>query len=122
MPHLLCVLVVDHDPEAADTLGLLLEMTDSSVMTMATYTGPGAVCLAGEGLFDVVVIALQLGGYDGSQVAQEIQLKCSKNFPKLIALSSHPEQVDAARAGSLFAYAFKKPLVVEELLDAICSL
>jgi DNA-binding response OmpR family regulator len=120
--HLLCVLIVDGDPEAADTLGLLLEVTDPSLMALATYTAPGAVCLADEGSFDVVLITLQIGGYDETQVAQEIELKCSKNFPKLIALSSHTDQVDTAHVRSLFAYALKRPLAVEELLEAICSL
>ena len=83
-------LIVDNDPEAADTLGLLLKLISPTIRTMTTYKGPSAVELASEGYFDVVILTLQTGGYNEFQVAKQICLVCSKKTPEAHRFFSQP--------------------------------
>ena len=113
------ILVVDSDPEAADTLGLLLELSTRPVIAHTTYTGSDAVLLADRGHFNVIILSLHANGLDSLLAARSIRLQKFRKLPRLIALSDHSEQIAATWERSLFDRILPRSTSVNSLLDAI---
>jgi CheY-like chemotaxis protein len=112
-------MILDGDPKAADALARLLELYYDSVDTSVAYTGMSAVQVTCNGKFDIAIIDLHLGEDDGVDVAKAIRSRCNTNLPKLIGVSTDRVRVASERSASLFDFVLDKPLVLNELFEAI---
>lgn len=119
MKRLKHILVVNEDPEAADTLALLLELSNRPVVAHTAYTSSSAVILATGGRFNIIILSLHTSGLDNLLAAQSIRLEKNRHPPKLIALSNHSEQLAAISGRSLFDRILPRSTSISSLLDAI---
>jgi CheY-like chemotaxis protein len=115
------ILILDSDHKFAETLGRLLELYYRFVKVTIAFTGLGAVHLVTGGMFDIVFIHLNLEEDDGVDVATAIRTCCGAEWPKLIAMSGCRTRIAAERLAPLFDRALVKPLVIEELFEAIAG-
>lgn len=113
------ILVVDDNADAADSLGMLLEVRGDNVRV--AYDGLEALQLAGD--FDPEVVLLDIGmpkisGYD---VARRLREQRGDSV-FIIAISGWGQEGDRRKAReSGFDHHFTKPVDFEALLDLIDS-
>jgi CheY-like chemotaxis protein len=111
------VLVVDDNPDAADTLQTLLGL--HGVDVMVARDGAEAVSLACSERPDAVVMDIGMPVMDGYEAARAIRSRLPE-APVLIALTGWGQQVDKQRAAEAgFDHHFVKPLDLDQLLGCL---
>ncbi len=111
------ILVVDGDPDAADTLRLLLETAGHPVAV--ARSGQQALDTLRETRFDAVLTDLRLPDFDGLQLAGRIRALLPES-PRLIALTGAGRTQDRrATQEAGFAAHLVKPVSAGELFRAL---
>jgi PAS domain S-box-containing protein len=114
------VMVVDDNPDAAESLALLLELQGHEVRT--AHDGPGAVTLAQGFGPEVAIVDIGLPGISGYEVARRIRAQDGGRRMLLVALTGWGQAQDklaALEAG--FDRHLTKPVAPEQL-DELFSL
>ena len=108
------VLVVDDNVDAAQSLGLLLEMSGNAVRL--AYDGPSALQAAIDYRPDVVLLDIGLPGLDGFEVAQQIRCQVALKGMVLVALTGYGQDTDRQRSQDAgFDYHLVKPASFDEI-------
>ena len=92
------ILVVDDDPNIRDVLRLYLERERYRVSE--AVDGPGAVQLAADGRFDLVLLDVMLPGYDGMEVCRRIRETSAVPIVLLTARSGDSDKVVGLDVGA----------------------
>jgi CheY-like chemotaxis protein len=112
------VLIVEDNPDAADSLRELLELSDHTVQV--AYSGPEAVQIAPQFRPDVVLCDLGLPGMDGYEVAAVLRRDSAMANTRLIALSGYGREEDQRRSTEAgFDRHLIKPIDLDELLGLL---
>jgi CheY-like chemotaxis protein len=110
------VLVVDDNVDAAESLGLLLEVWGHEVRT--AHDGPAALAVAEEFEPDLVLLDIGLPGMDGYEVARRLRSTAAV----LVALTGYGLREDAERARAAgFAAHVVKPASPERLQQLLAD-
>lgn len=115
------ILIVDDNRDAAESLGLLLQMLGASVL--AADDGPSALRAVGAFRPEVVMLDLGMPGMDGFEVASRIRERADWNSITLIALTGWGQESDRKfleAAG--FAHHVVKPAEIAALQSLLGSL
>ena len=108
------VLVVDDNVDAAQSLGLLLEMSGHAVRL--AYDGPTALQAAIDYRPDVALLDIGLPGLDGFEVAQRIRHQATLRGMVLVALTGYGQDTDRQRSQDAgFDYHLVKPAAFDEI-------
>jgi CheY-like chemotaxis protein len=108
------VLVVDDNPDSADTLGLLLRLTGHEVRT--AYDGPAALEAARSYRPEVAVVDLGLPRMDGCELARRLRKQPGWDAVLLVALTGHGRDEDRRRTQEAgFDHHLVKPVEFETL-------
>jgi len=111
------VFVVDDNHDAADTLGMLLEMEGYDVRI--AYDGDDAIRDADEFHPDVALLDIGLPGKDGYEIARHIR-EDRHGDVMLIAVTGYASEEDVQRARAAgFDYHFGKPANLSAVLQTI---
>jgi CheY-like chemotaxis protein len=117
MPRSLSILVVEDDPDSADSLALLLEHWNHRVYVV--YDGAGAIEVFRRQQPEIVLMDISLPDMDGYEVARALQGE--EHRATLVALSGFGEDGDRrASAEAGFARHLVKPVdlrLLREVLD-----
>jgi len=100
----LSVLVVEDNPDAAETLAILLDMQGYAVSV--AYSGEAALQLAVESSPDAVILDLGLPGMDGIELARHLRATLVRQ-PLLIALSGYTDRERECYAAGIDLYLLK---------------
>ncbi len=112
------ILVVDDNADAAEMLGLTLELNGHEV-AMAN-SGPEALQTATEFRPDVVLLDLGMPGMDGYEVARRLRQDPSLAGAALVALTGYGQEEDRQRtAAAGFAHHLVKPVKPEEIAQVL---
>jgi len=112
------VLVIDDNPDAADSLAVLLELRRYEVRV--AYDGRGGLATAREWVPDCLVSDIGMPGLDGYQLARAVRAEPALAEVKLVALSAYVGDEytrKAAEAG--FDHLFAKGDNAGELLEVL---
>ena len=108
------VLVVDDNVDAAQSLGLLLEMSGHAVYL--AYDGPSALQAAIDYRPDVALLDIGLPGLDGFEVAQRIRHQATLTGMVLVALTGYGQDTDRQRSQDAgFDFHLVKPAAFDEI-------
>jgi CheY-like chemotaxis protein len=114
----LLVLVVDDDPDTADSTALLVRLWGHDTLTAPD--GPRALALAWDRRPDAVLLALALPAMDGYEVARRLRQDPGPGTPLLVAMTAYGQEEDVSRVGGAgFDHYFLKgadPAVLEQVL------
>ena len=114
------VLLVDDLVDAAVTLAELLE--DWGLEVRVAHHGPRAVEIATEFQPEVVLLDLGLPGWDGYEVARQLQALPGSDSRSIIALTGYGQEEDRQRtAAAGFAAHLAKPVDLSELQRVLAS-
>ncbi len=115
------ILLVEDNPDARETLRLLLELEGHRVA--AAETGEQGIRLACEQVFTIGLIDIGLPDLDGYTVAQRIRAGAGGTGLVLVALTgySEPEDVRRARAAGFDAH-LVKPVDPDTLTKTLIDL
>jgi CheY-like chemotaxis protein len=114
------VLVIEDNPEVADTLRRLLELSGYDVWV--AYTGTDGVRLATAHPPDVVLSDIGLPGLDGWGVAQELRRNPATAGVRLIAVTGHGSDEDKRHAEAVgYDHLLTKPADPETLLALVAA-
>jgi CheY-like chemotaxis protein len=114
------VLLVDSDPFTRDALRTLLQLEGHAVEEASD--GPKAVELAVTREPDVMLIDINLPGFDGYQVARRIQAARLPHPPFLVALTGYGRPGDRRRAREAgFDEYLLKPAEAEEIERVVAA-
>jgi signal transduction histidine kinase/CheY-like chemotaxis protein len=109
-----CILVVDDNRDAAETLRDLLEMAGHRVAL--AYSGPAAIEAARRILPEVILCDIGLPGLDGYEVARAVREHAGTAGARLIAVSGFGQEEDRRRSQEAgFERHLTKPINYEEL-------
>jgi CheY-like chemotaxis protein len=115
------VLVIDDNPDAADTLREILEL-DGHLVRVA-HSGPTGVRAATEFPADVILCDIGLPGMDGYAVARELLARGLLTTARLIAVTGFGQPEDRRRTAEAGFHAHvTKPADPDELLRLIAGL
>ncbi|WP_304640717.1 hybrid sensor histidine kinase/response regulator [Pseudomonas sp.] len=112
------ILVVDDNQDAADSLGMSLELLGHQVSTR--YDGFSAIAACERDAYDIVILDIGMPGLDGYQVARAIR----ERYPDttLVALTGWGQESDRELAReAAFDLHRTKPADPIELLEAILA-
>ena len=113
------ILVVDNDPDSADSLALLLEHWNHRVRV--AYDGAQAIEVYREQKPSLVLLDIGLPGLSGYDVARKLNEEDHKST--LVALTGYAEERDRrASAEAGFDKHFVKPVDLQELRDLLATL
>jgi two-component system CheB/CheR fusion protein len=108
------VRVIEDQPDTADSLRLLLELTGYEVGV--AYSGTEGVRLAEEWRPDVVLSDIGLPDLDGYGVARALRKNPATSAARLIAVTGYGSEADRRRCREVgFEHHFVKPLDFEAL-------
>lgn len=114
MPFGTCVLVVDDNPDVAETTAMVLELEGCEVHVATD--GPSALRAVEEFKPELVLLDIGLPGMDGYQVARRIRELPNGQKLRLIAVSGYGRAEDVARSSDAgFDRHLVKPLEVTGL-------
>jgi len=116
------VLIVEDDPDQADSLALLLQLAlpDDALVDVASG-GRQAVSMALATRPKAVVMDLGMPGMSGFEAATSIREIFGAAAPILIAVSGSDGGIAAARAERVFDHAILKPVDLDRLLQLLGS-
>ncbi len=107
------VLVVDDEPDLADSAALLLCLLGHRVVV--AYDGPTAVARASAATPDIVLLDVEMPGMDGYEVCRLLRARCCGHVP-IVAVTAHHHERNRLRALEAgFAAVLLKPLELETL-------
>jgi CheY-like chemotaxis protein len=114
----LSVLVVDDDPDTADTLAILLHLL--GYHTRAAHGGVEAQAMATEDRPDVVILDLMMPGVDGWELAHRLHPVPPDRRPLLIAVTGCEGKEERRRAweAGIDLYLIK-PVLTSALTDVL---
>ena len=114
----LSILVVDDDPDTADTLAILLHLL--GYHTRAAHGGAEAQAMATEDRPDVVILDLLMPGIDGWELAHRLQPVSPDRRPLLIAVTGceGKEERRRAREAGIDLYLIK-PVLTAALTEVL---
>ena len=115
------ILVVDDNPDAAESLALVLEL--EGFRTATAHDGASALAQHDAARPDARLLDLGLPDLDGRDVARRIRERGAPGRPALIAISglSRPEEVDASRAAGFDAH-LVKPVAPDAIVRVLAGL
>ncbi|HEX5273590.1 MAG TPA: response regulator [Gemmataceae bacterium] len=114
------VLVVDDNRDAAESLGLLLEVSGHQVCVC--HDGASALRAAGDYGPDAVLLDIGLPGMDGYEIARRLRADPATRGALLIALTGYGQVEDQQRAREAgFDYHLIKPADLEALTGLLAS-
>ncbi|OON62623.1 hybrid sensor histidine kinase/response regulator [Massilia sp. KIM] len=112
------ILLVEDNPDACETLGILLRMAGHEVETAAD--GMAGLARARDGDFDVLICDIGLPGIDGYRVIEGVRAANGSGRPFAIALSGYGQAEDRERAHAAgFDRYLVKPAIPETLLKLV---
>ena len=115
------VLVVDDQPDIANSVASLLQIAGYSVRTC--YDGPSALKASHTEHPDVMIVDVGMPGMTGYELAQLVREDAQLNSIKLIALTGYGREQDRARAiDAGFDVHLTKPVTFEHLEQALADL
>jgi two-component system CheB/CheR fusion protein len=115
------VLLVEDNPDAAETLKMLLEVLGHHVRV--AHDGVAACELAQANVPDVMLIDIGLPGMDGYEVAQRIRQHTDLRRIVLVALTGYGRDEDRQRVFAAgFDYHFVKPVDIDALQGLVAGL
>lgn len=115
------ILIVDDNRDAADSMGMLLELLGNEVYV--AYDGEQAMCAAAVHRPDVVFLDIGLPRMNGYEVARSIRKQPWGSEIKLVALTGWGQQEDRQRAQEAgFDRHLVKPLDYELLTSVLAEL
>jgi PAS domain S-box-containing protein len=118
-PATACILVVDDNRDAADSLSSLLARQGAQVET--AFDGPAALERFDARHPDLVILDIGMPGMDGHEVARRIRARTDVRQPTLIAMSGLGQEADRQRSlAAGFDYHLVKPVPLD-VLDAVLS-
>jgi CheY-like chemotaxis protein len=107
------VLVVDDEPDLADSAALLLSLLGHHVAV--AYDGPSAVARAVSSTPDVVLLDVDMPGMDGYEVCRLMREGCCGRVPIVAVTSHHQERARLRALDAGFSALLMKPLELETL-------
>ena len=114
------VLVIEDNPDTADTLRMLLDLAGHEVRVC--YRGDEGLEAALEDRPDVVVSDIGLPGMDGYEIARQLRRRDEMAGTRLIAVTGYGQEDNRRRAvESGFEAWFVKPVDPERLLDLLAG-
>jgi CheY-like chemotaxis protein len=114
-------LVVDDQPDAADTLTAVMELLGCQVRT--TYDAVSAIRVSDEFRPQVCLVDLKMPGMDGFQLAGHLRAQAGASPRLLIATTALADEESRDRSrGAGFHVHLVKPVDVPSLVDAITQL
>lgn len=116
--HLMRILVVDDNQDAAETLAMIIRAKGE----IASTVHEGAAAMAAARRFKPALVLLDLGlpGLDGYKVAQQFKADPELKDIKLVALTGYGEEQARKRAEELgFDDFLVKPATAEQITDLI---
>ncbi len=120
MPHRR-VLVVDDNRDAAESLGMLLELLGAEVQVV--HDGPSALDALGRFAPSIVVLDIGMPGMDGYEVARRIRQDPRAGAVTLIALTGWGQAEDRRRCRQAgFDHHLTKPIDVDAFRALMTSL
>jgi two-component system, chemotaxis family, CheB/CheR fusion protein len=112
------ILVVDDNPDTADSLALLLRLRGYEVEV--AYDGPAALERAGSFHPQVVLLDIGLPGLDGYQVAERLRQERRLGKLRLVALTGYGREQDQLRAREAgFDHHLTKPVDPQVIYDLV---
>ncbi len=112
------VLMVEDNPDSAETLGMILELLGHHVRVV--HDGVAALDAARANVPDIVLIDIGLPGMNGYEVAEAMRRDPQLGRIVLVALTGYGRPEDKARAMAAgFDYHLVKPVDVEALGDLV---
>lgn len=118
LPALLRILVIDDNPDVADSLVMLIESFGAEVRV--AYDGASGAEIAGEFRPDIAFVDIRMPGMDGHATARLIRARLGETAPTLIALTGLGLEKDrtlSLEAG--FDMHLTKPVSAEALEDLL---
>lgn len=110
------ILVADRQGDAADSLGMIFELTFPDADVLVAYGGQAALDLLCERRPDVAVVDLELPVLSGEELANVLRARFPSTTPLLVAISGNLPLLASVQAGGAFDHNMSKPADVEELL------
>ncbi|HYF18305.1 MAG TPA: ATP-binding protein [Ramlibacter sp.] len=112
------VLIVEDNPDAADTLRMVLEVSGHEVSV--AHSGPAGLEAARRQRPDAIICDIGLPGLSGYELARALRKEPEHAGTLLVAVTGYgrPEDVAAARASG-FDRHFAKPVAAKELLAVL---
>ena len=115
------VLVADDSVDAAESVGMLLELRGHEVRL--AHTGRQAIELAAHYRPDVILLDISLPDMSGYEVAQALQGAAGEARPVLIAVTGFGREEDRARTREAgIDLHLTKPVEPAKLLDLLATL
>jgi CheY-like chemotaxis protein len=112
------VLVVDDDPDAAQTLAVLLKQWGHKVRV--AHDGPAALALAERSRPDTVLLDIRLPGMDGYQVAQRLREQAGLEKAQVVGITGyHPEDGSERTREAGIDQLLVKPVAPETLQEVL---
>ena len=114
------VLVVEDNPDAADSLRMVLNLAGHEAQV--ARDGPGGLQAARAWLPDVVLCDLGLPGFSGFEVADRLKADPATTGLRLIAISGYADGESQQKALACgFEMLFAKPADVDRLLGVLAQ-
>ena len=114
----LSVMVVDNDPDSADSLSLLLEHWNHRVCV--AYDGSSAIEVYKRQLPEIVFLDIGLPDIDGYEVARRLRASHRSDRLRIVAISGWGQPADRERSrGAGFDLHLVKPVDTAELARAL---
>jgi CheY-like chemotaxis protein/two-component sensor histidine kinase len=115
------VMVVDDQPDIANSVASLLQISGHTVRTC--YDGPSALQASRAAHPDVMIVDVGMPGMTGYELAQLVRRDSQLASIKLVALTGYGREQDRARAlESGFDIHLTKPVTVDHLDTALSGL
>jgi signal transduction histidine kinase/ActR/RegA family two-component response regulator len=118
------LIVADDNPDALQSLAMLLEMEGHKVR--AASDGPSALALAEQKMPDLMLLDIGMPGLNGYEVASRVRELEGGDVVMLVALTGWGQPADRARASEAgFDHHLTKPIDYDqlaELLSHLCNL
>jgi CheY-like chemotaxis protein len=115
------ILLADDNRDAAESLGMLLQLLGSDVHTV--YDGPSALIAVESYRPDVVLLDIGMPGMDGYEVARRIREQPERQSIPLIALTGWGQEEDRRRARDAgFDHHLLKPVNLDALQGLLATL
>ncbi len=115
------VLMVEDNPDAAESLVMILELLGHHVRVV--HDGRAALAAALANVPDIMLVDIGLPGMDGYQVAQAVRREPSLKHLLLVALTGYGRPEDKQRAMAAgFDYHLVKPVDLDALGDLVSRL
>jgi CheY-like chemotaxis protein len=112
------ILIVEDNPDTADSLAALLESYGHTVAV--AYTGPEGLAAAGTSKPDIAIVDIGLPGMDGHELARQLRRQLDGADCLLIAATAYSRQEDIARSVEAgFDAHFVKPVPLVRFLQLI---